>query len=236
MTTIDIGRPLLEQNDSDAAALRRRFSRQRLFVINLMSSPGSGKTALLEATLRYLLAAGRPAAALVGDLATDNDARRLARSGAPVQQLVTGQACHLEAKRIEQALAGWSLDGLEFLFIENVGNLVCPAEFDLGEARRVVLLSVTEGEDKPLKYPPIFLTADAVLLTKIDLAAAVEFDRPAAAAAVRAVAPQAALLTTSVREPGGADGWFQWLLTERARWLAATSPAPSLRQDADAHG
>src|SRR5262249_32019421 len=147
-----------------------------LRVVNVLSSPGSGKTALLERTLADLAPAVR-AAVIVGDLATDNDARRLRTTGAPVVQINTGTVCHLEAVMVARAAAELDLDGLDLLLIENVGNLVCPASYDLGEDARAVLLSVTEGEDKPLKYPKIFKTADAVVVSKVDLAAAAGFDR-----------------------------------------------------------
>src|SRR5271154_1655053 len=172
---VEVRKNVLKQNDLTAHALRRRFREAGVFVISLFSSPGSGKTAFLEKTLTLLRADYR-VAALVGDLATDNDAQRLARSGAPVRQITTGTVCHLEAEMVRTALDGWDESELDFLFIENVGNLVCPATFDLGEDLRLVLFSVTEGEDKPLKYPTIFNTADVALITKMDLAVAVEFD------------------------------------------------------------
>src|ERR1700728_4468159 len=154
----------------------------------LRSIPGAGKTALLEKTLTLLRPEFR-VAALVGDLATENDATRLARSGAPVRQITTGTLCHLEAAMISTALEGWDLDTLDFLFIENVGNLVCPSSYDLGENLRLVLISVTEGEDKPLKYPTIFNSADVAIVTKTDLAAAVEFDWDSAYGNIQAVRP-----------------------------------------------
>ena len=172
---VEVRKNVLKLNDELARALRERFRQAGVLVVSLVSSPGSGKTALLEATLRTLGKTHR-VAALVGDLATENDAARLLRSGAPVRQIVTGTVCHLEAEMVERALDGWNLDELDILFIENVGNLVCPASYDLGEDMRLVLLSVTEGEDKPLKYPSIFNTADVAVITKIDLADAVEFD------------------------------------------------------------
>jgi hydrogenase nickel incorporation protein HypB len=178
---VEVRKNILKQNDELARALRRRFAEAGVFVVSLVSSPGAGKTALLERTLGELAKTHR-VAALVGDLATENDAARLARSGAPVRQIVTGTVCHLDASMIERALDGWELRDLDLLFIENVGNLVCPASYDLGESLRLVLLSVTEGEDKPLKYPTIFHTADVAVITKIDLAEAVEFDRAAALA------------------------------------------------------
>jgi hydrogenase nickel incorporation protein HypB len=176
---VEVRKNVLKHNDELARALRRRFADAGVYVVSLVSSPGSGKTALLERLLATLSEQQR-VAALVGDLATENDAARLARIGAPVKQITTGTVCHLEAQMVERALEGWDLDALDFLFIENVGNLVCPASYDLGENLRMVLLSVTEGEDKPLKYPTIFNTADVAVLTKMDLAAAVEFDDAAA--------------------------------------------------------
>src|ERR1700734_2495409 len=172
---LEVRKNVLKQNDVLARGLRERFRAQGTFVVSLVSSPGAGKTAFLEKTLTLLQPDYR-VAALVGDLATENDAVRLARSQAPVRQITTGTLCHLEASMVRDALEGWDLDQLDFLFIENVGNLVCPASYDVGEDLRVVLLSVTEGEDKPLKYPTIFNTADLAVLTKMDLAEAVEFD------------------------------------------------------------
>ena len=210
---VDVRQGVLSKNDALAADLRQRFHAAGVTVLNLVSSPGAGKTALLERTLADLLARGRRAAALVGDLATENDARRLARSGAPVRQIVTAGICHLEAEMVATHLAGWDLAALDFLFIENVGNLVCPSGYDLGEDARVVLLSTTEGEDKPLKYPPMFHSAHLALLTKIDLAEAVEFDRAAAYAAIYAVRPGMPILETSARTGQGIDAWLAWLET-----------------------
>jgi len=168
---------------------------------------GSGKTALLERTLRAL----PRAAAIVGDLQTENDADRLRATGAQAVQIVTGATCHLDAHMVAHALEKLDVAGLETLFIENVGNLVCPASYDLGETKRVVLLSVTEGEDKPLKYPVIFRNADLVLVTKTDLAAAVGFDREKALAAIRQTAPRAQILEVSARTGAGCDAWLAWL-------------------------
>ncbi len=183
---LEVRRRVLKRNDLAAAALRDRFREAGVYVVSLVSSPGSGKTAFLEGTLARLQPRWR-VAALVGDLATENDAARLARSGARVRQINTGTVCHLDAEMIERALDGWDSGELDFLFIENVGNLVCPASYDLGENLRVVLMSVTEGEDKPLKYPAIFHTADVAVITKIDLASAVEFDAVAAEKSIRSV-------------------------------------------------
>jgi hydrogenase nickel incorporation protein HypB len=185
-------------------------------VVSLVSSPGAGKTALLETTLAAL-AGSRRVAAVVGDLATDCDARRLARSGVAVRQIATGTVCHLDAEMVGTALGGWSLDALDFLFIENVGNLVCPAAYDLGERARVVLMSVTEGEDKPLKYPTIFNTADVAVITKTDLAAAVAFRRGEALANIQEVRPGLRTLELSVRTGIGMDRWLADLETFRMR-------------------
>jgi hydrogenase nickel incorporation protein HypB len=216
---------VLEKNDRLANGLRLRFRQAGVFVLNLVSSPGTGKTALLESTLARMRARGLRVAALVGDLATENDARRLARSGAPVRQIVTDGICHLEAEMIEAHLAAsrWPLAELDFLFIENVGNLVCPSGYDLGEDLRVVLLSVTEGEDKPVKYPSLFNTADVAVLTKIDLAEAVDFDRAAAYANLQAVRPGLRVFETSARTGQGLEAWLTFLLEARTQRLAETS-------------
>ena len=204
---------LLQRNDAQAAGLRQRFEAAGVTVVNLLSSPGSGKTALLEALAQRLGTAEGPTtrlAVIVGDLATDNDARRLQAAGLTAVQITTGQACHLEAPMVAEGLhrlhhQGISLEQLELLVIENVGNLVCPGAYDLGESLRVVLLSTTEGEDKPLKYAPIFHGADLVLITKSDLAEAVGFDRAAAHAAIARVPPHARVLETSARSGAGLD-------------------------------
>src|ERR1700746_3965472 len=185
---IEVRRNVLKQNDVMARALREQFHDAGVFVVSLVSSPGSGKTTFLEETLTQLQPRYR-VAALVGDLATENDAVRLARSKAPVKQITTGTLCHLEAAMVQNALQDWDLRTMDFLFIENVGNLVCPSSYDLGEDLRLVLMSVTEGEDKPLKYPTIFNSADVTVITKIDLAQAVEFDRDLADRNIQAVRP-----------------------------------------------
>jgi hydrogenase nickel incorporation protein HypB len=199
---VEVRRHVLKQNDELARALRQRFAAAGVRVVSLVSSPGAGKTALLERLLREL-APERRVAALVGDLATENDAARLARSGAPVRQIVTGTVCHLDASMVERSLEGWDLKALDLLFIENVGNLVCPASYDLGESLRLVLLSVTEGEDKPLKYPTIFNTADVAVITKSDLAEAVEFDLAAALRNIDAVRPGMRTLLVSSKTGAG---------------------------------
>ena len=207
--TVPVQKSALELNQRLADQNRGWFRAKGLKVFNLLSSPGSGKTALLERTLRTL----PRAAAIVGDLQTENDADRLRATGAQAVQIVTGATCHLDAHMVAHALEKLDVAGLETLFIENVGNLVCPASYDLGEAKRVVLLSVTEGEDKPLKYPVIFRNADLVLVTKIDLAAAVGFDREKALAAIRQTAPRAQILEVSARTGAGCDAWLAWLGT-----------------------
>jgi len=203
---VEVRRNALKQNDELARALRDRFRKAGVGVFSVVSSPGAGKTTLLEKTLTSLRRQWR-VAALVGDLATENDAARLARARAPVKQIITGTVCHLDAAMIERALDGWNLDELDLLFIENVGNLVCPASYDLGEELRMVLLSVTEGEDKPLKYPTIFNTADVALITKVDLAAAVEFDLAAARDNIRRVRPGMQIIEVSAKTGEGMEAW-----------------------------
>lgn len=217
---LEIHKGVLDKNDHLARNLRARFREAGVFALNLVSSPGTGKTALLETTLKRLVEQNHRVAALVGDLATENDAKRLARSGAPVKQIVTDGICHLEAEMVETHLSGWDLNGLEFLFIENVGNLVCPSSYDLGEDLRAVLLSVTEGEDKPLKYPTLFQSADVALITKSDLAAAVEFDRPAVYQNIEAVRPGIRIMETSAKTGQGLDEWVSFLVEQRQRKLA----------------
>jgi hydrogenase nickel incorporation protein HypB len=216
---LEIRQGVLDKNDRLAHDLRRRFRGDGVYVINLVSSPGTGKTALLEAVMRRMGERGLRVAALVGDLATQNDAERLARSGAPVRQIETGDMCHLEADMIERHLNEWQLPlaATDFLFIENVGNLVCPSGYDLGEDLRVVLLSVTEGEDKPEKYPVLFHSADVAVITKIDLAEAVEFDRARAYASIESVRPGMAIFETSAKRGAGLDAWIDDLAARRAQ-------------------
>ena len=211
---VEVRQNVLKHNDQLARSLRARFHEAGVFVVSLVSSPGAGKTAFLEKTLTLLKAQYRPAA-LVGDLATENDAARLARSQAPVKQITTGTLCHLEAAMVENALEGWSLADLDFLFIENVGNLVCPSSWDLGEDLRLVLLSVTEGEDKPLKYPTIFNSADVAVITKTDLAEAVEFDWTAARKNIDAVRPGMPVIAVSAKTGRGIDEWLAFLAEQR---------------------
>ncbi len=215
MTTVprivEVRQNVLKHNDELARLLRRRFTENGVFVVSLVSSPGSGKTMFLERTLTLLKQRGSNPAALVGDLATANDADRLARSQAPVKQITTGTLCHLEAAMIDSALADWNLAELDYLFIENVGNLVCPSSYDLGENLRLVLLSVTEGEDKPLKYPTIFNSSDIAVITKLDLAEAVEFDWEAASGNIQRVRPGMQTMRVSAKSGRGMDEWLDFL-------------------------
>ena len=220
---VEVRTKILKQNDVVARALRERFQGAGVYVVSLVSSPGAGKTAFLERTLSLLRQQHR-VAALVGDLATENDARRLARAEVPVRQITTGTVCHLEAEMIERALVGWNPSELDFLFIENVGNLVCPSTFDLGEQLRLVLFSVTEGEDKPLKYPTIFHTADVAVISKCDLAEAVEFDRAAACANIQAVRPGMPMLELSAKTGQGMDAWLELLRSRAALNLPIGEP------------
>jgi len=227
MTTriVELRQGILKKNDELARGLRGRFETAGVLVLNLVSSPGTGKTTLLERTLRELRGRGSRVAALVGDLETDNDARRLVASGAPVRQINTHGICHLEAEMVSKHLEGWDgveLSQLDYLFIENVGNLVCPSSYDLGERIRVALLSVTEGEDKPLKYPTLFNSADAAVITKMDIAEAVEFDREAAHRNIRAIRPNIRIFETSAKTGAGMDVWLDYLAAEKARREAWT--------------
>jgi hydrogenase nickel incorporation protein HypB len=218
MTTriVELRQGILKKNDELARALRGQFEVAGVLVLNLVSSPGTGKTAFLERTLRELVNSGAKAAALVGDLETDNDARRLAASGAPVRQINTHGICHLEAEMIGRHLDGWSLSDLEYLFIENVGNLVCPSSYDLGEKIRVALLSVTEGEDKPLKYPTLFNSADAAIITKIDIAEPCGFDRAAALKNINEIRPGIRIFETSAKTGAGMGEWLAYLAESRS--------------------
>jgi hydrogenase nickel incorporation protein HypB len=210
---VEVRKNVLKQNDVIARALREQFHAAGVFVVSLVSSPGSGKTMFLEKTLTLLRKDYR-VAALVGDLATENDAVRLARSQAPVKQITTGTLCHLEAAMVQNALQDWNLNDLDFLFIENVGNLVCPSSYDLGEDLRLVLISVTEGEDKPLKYPTIFNSADIAIVTKLDLAAAVEYDRHAAYGNIQSVRPGMRVLALSAKSGEGMDNFLTLLKSQ----------------------
>jgi hydrogenase nickel incorporation protein HypB len=208
--TVDVRHAVLSQNDRLAEQNRGMFKALRLTVVNVLSAPGSGKTAILERTAAELGQRMR-LAVIVGDLETDNDARRLRSRDVPAIQITTGTACHLDAHMVQHAMEQLDLRTRELLFIENVGNLVCPASFDLGEAARVVVISVTEGEDKPRKYPVIFQDASVVLVNKMDLAEAVDYDRTTALANIRHVAPQAQVLEVSARTGAGMSAWYAYL-------------------------
>ncbi len=220
---VQVRKNILKQNDIVARELRQQFRDAGVFVVSLVSSPGAGKTSFLERTLTELKPRYR-VAALVGDLATQNDADRLARSKAPVKQITTGTVCHLEAAMIRSALEGWDLGSLDFLFVENVGNLVCPASYDLGESLRLVLISVTEGEDKPLKYPTIFNSADVAVITKLDLAQAVEFDWKVLSANIQAVRPEMPSLRLSAKTGQGIPEYLAFLESRLAELRAAPVP------------
>ncbi len=209
----------MSKNDRLAERNRGFFAAKGWFVMNVLSSPGSGKTAFIERTLSDLRER-LPMGVVVGDLATDNDAKRLRASGAPVVQITTGTVCHLEAEMVANAVKKLPSEGLKALVIENVGNLVCPASYDLGEDLRVVMLSVTEGEDKPLKYPVMFKVADAIILSKIDIAEAVGFDRETALANLRHVAPQATVFEVSAKTGAGMEGWYAYLQELRSNGVA----------------
>lgn len=212
---MDVHVPVLDANDRLAERNRGFFAAKNLLVINVFSSPGSGKTSLLQKTAEMLRGRVR-IGVIVGDLATDNDAERLSRADIPVVQITTGTMCHLDASMIAEAMKKMPLDDLDVLIIENVGNLVCPASYDLGEGVRVVLLSVTEGEDKPLKYPPMFHSADVALVTKSDLADAVDFNRDAALSALNKVAHHAHVIEVSSKTGEGMEAWCEEIV-ERAR-------------------
>jgi len=206
---------VLSENQRIAGDLRRRYDAAGVLCLNLISAPGSGKTALLERTLETLHreepSARLRVAVLTGDIQTDNDARRLARYGYPVKQITTGGTCHLDGTMIERALADWKLEEIDVLFIENVGNLVCPSSYDLGEHAKIVLLSVTEGDDKPLKYPSIFFKSELFLMTKVDLLEMVPFDAEEAERNARRIHQDIEVVRCSATKDGGLDGWLRWL-------------------------
>jgi hydrogenase nickel incorporation protein HypB len=214
MQRVPLERKVLSENDRIAAALRARFQQHGILCLNLVSSPGSGKTSLLECTLEILPQHDR-LAVLTGDIQTENDANRLKRFHFPVRQITTGGTCHLDAGMIERHLADWDLEDLDLLLIENVGNLVCPASYDLGEAAKVVVLSVTEGEDKPLKYPSIFFKSDLLVLNKLDLLPYVPFDINAVAENARKVHPGMEIVKVSCLTGNGLQEWMMWLEQRR---------------------
>lgn len=207
---VRLDQPVLNENQKIAARLREALTECGTLCLNFISSPGSGKTSLLEKTLELLPQDVR-AAVLTGDLQTDNDARRLARYGYPVRQITTVGACHLDAKMVEKHLEGWALDETDLLLIENVGNLVCPTSYDLGEEAKIVVLSVTEGEDKPLKYPGIFRKAELMILNKTDLLPYVRFNRETAAENARRIHPEMEIIETSCTTGQGLGDWLSWL-------------------------
>lgn len=213
---IEVRAKVLKQNDLLACTLRDRFHREGTCVVGLVSSPGSGKTAFLEKLLSGLARDYR-VAALVGDLATENDAARLKRATPNVRQITTGTICHLDAQMVESALNSWHLDAVDFLFIENVGNLVCPSSYDLGEEIRFVLLSATEGEDKPLKYPTIFNSSDVAVITKMDLADAAEFNVAAARRSIESVRPGMQVFEVSSKTGAGIEDVIDFLRTQVMR-------------------
>ena len=209
-TKISIETDILARNNRLAAGNRALFAAKGIFVLNLVSSPGSGKTTLLEKTLRDLSASTR-SAVIEGDQQTDNDAMRIAATGVPVRQINTGAGCHLDAHMVGHAAQEFDLDNLDLLLIENVGNLVCPASFDLGENHKVVVLSVTEGEDKPLKYPQMFHAADVMLLNKTDLLPHLDFDVEKCLDLARRVSPGITIFQVSAKTGAGMDDWYGWL-------------------------
>lgn len=210
LVPVDLKEKLLASNDATAAHNRAHFERAGVLAINVMGSPGSGKTALLEATARFP-GLTRRIGAVSGDLATENDARRLTTAGIPARAITTGTACHLDAEMVHRSVHDVDLRGVDWFFVENVGNLVCPAIYDLGQAANVVVLSVTEGEDKPLKYPVMFQKADLVVLSKVDLLPYLSFDRAAFEDGLQRVMPEPKLLPVSARTGEGVEDWVAWL-------------------------
>jgi len=215
---------VLNENQRLALELRQRFHDHNVFCLNLISAPGSGKTSLLERTLETLSNDSK-VAVLTGDIQTENDARRLARAGFPVKQITTGGTCHLDARMITKALSDWNLDDIGILFIENVGNLVCPSSYDLGEHAKVVLLSVTEGEDKPLKYPGIFHKSELCVINKIDLLPYVSFNLDAARENARKVNPSIEVVEVSCTTRQGLDDWLAWIYRRQLKTVGAAAPA-----------
>jgi len=217
-----VEKKVLSENDRLAAESRHRYHEQNILCVNLISSPGSGKTTLLEKTLASLPQSSA-VAVLTGDIQTDNDARRLSHYGFPVRQIVTGGTCHLDARMVDRHLNELGFRGPGLLFIENVGNLVCPSSYDLGEAAKIVLLSVTEGEDKPLKYPGIFHRASLMILTKTDLLPHVEFNPDLALENARKIHPEIDYIALSSRTGEGFEKWLSWLnvLQQKVRQQAA---------------
>ena len=222
MEHVPLERKVLSENNRIAAELRERFAAHDILCLNLISSPGSGKTSLLERTLESFDPRER-VAVLTGDIQTENDAKRLARFGFPVKQITTGGTCHLDARMIEKALLDWRLEDIDLLLIENVGNLVCPSSYDLGEAAKLVVLSVTEGEDKPLKYPSIFFKSELLILNKVDLLPYVPFDIAAAEQNSRQVHRDMDIVRVSCQTREGLTEWFAWLDRKREKSRVAAS-------------
>jgi len=220
MERVTLERKVLSENDRIAASLRARFAQHNILCLNLISSPGSGKTSLLERTLESFDRRER-VAVLTGDIQTENDAKRLARFGFPVKQITTSGTCHLDARMIEKALLDWRLEDIDLLLIENVGNLVCPSTYDLGEGAKLVVLSVTEGEDKPLKYPSIFFKSELLILNKIDLLPYVPFDISAAEENSRSVHRDIEIVRVSCQTRQGMTEWLAWL--DRKREILRTA-------------
>ena len=232
--TVEVLSALLHENDHQAAHNREHFDRHQVLTVNLMSSPGSGKTCLLEATIRALGSEFR-IGVVEGDLETENDAQRIRALGVPAVQITTGQACHLDAHMVHNALHKMNLDDIDLLFIENVGNLVCPASFDLGHHANVILLSVTEGDDKPSKYPVMFRAADLVLLSKCDLLEVLDdFEPETAVRRLRQLANPAPVFEVSARRPGSLDAWFAWLHTMLKNHRDGHSLTPKVQADGSA--
>jgi hydrogenase nickel incorporation protein HypB len=219
MNRVTMAKKVLSENERIAGELRTKFREHGILCLNFISSPGAGKTSLLERTLEGF-SPGTRVAVLTGDIQTDNDAQRLARFGFPVRQITTGGTCHLDARMIENALADWRLEELELLLIENVGNLVCPSSYDLGEAAKIVVLSVAEGEDKPLKYPSIFFKSELLVLNKLDLLPFVPFDLARARENARHIHPQMEILEVSCTSGAGLREWQEWLAKKRAAFRA----------------
>lgn len=223
MERVNVEKKVLKENDRMAADLRSEFERRGILCLNIIASPGAGKTSLLERTLEHLAGGPMKVAVLTGDIQTERDAERLSRFGFPARQITTGGTCHLDASMVRRALDAVPLDGLDVLFIENVGNLVCPAAYDLGERAKIVMLSVAEGDDKPLKYPTIFRRARLMLLHKIDLLPYTAFDLAAAKDDAMRVNPEIEIIETSINGGPGLEGWFEWL---KARVSEKAVPAP----------
>lgn len=224
---IAVHKSIMSANDLKAERNRGFFQGIEVLAVNVLSSPGSGKTTLLKRLIEKL-AGRKKCGVIVGDLETDNDARRLRETGAPVVQVSTGTLCHLDADMVSRALSELAVRDLDILFIENVGNLVCPATFDLGESSRLAMLSVTEGEDKPLKYPPLFRFADSIVISKIDLAEACEFDRDLAIENIRAINPKAPLFEVSAKTGEGIESLLAHLLKGLTRQKQPSQPLPGL--------